>query len=138
MNAVHGNTCWKISLFLEYSEDREDILKGVSLKKNLINDYLFIYLFSPPFSQGDVIRLYHAEQERFLTCDDYESESVVFLRASGRSKPTDATSSKALWEIEVVQNDPCCSGGGRWTSLYRFKHLATGQYLGAQVRRNKR
>lgn len=111
INANRQSTSWDVKPFLDYTEDLEDFLKG-----------------------GDVVRLFHTDQEKFLTMDTMDNNKDihhVFLRSTDRAKATSATSSKALWEVEVVHPDPCRASLARWNSLIRLKHLATERFLAA-------
>ena len=75
-----SHTSWNISLFLSSQENVQDVLKS-----------------------GDVIRFFHTEQEKFLTMEEDEDKvSNVYLRHTNRSIASNAISSKALWEVEVM------------------------------------
>ena len=91
VNVTSCKDSWRIVLFQEYSEENASYLKG-----------------------GDVIRLFHAEEGKFLTADTLTGNALyVFLRNTLRTNKTSATSSKALWEVEVVSTEPTYGGIGK-------------------------
>lgn len=109
VNCLNEHTEWQISLFLQFDENQPDNVKS-----------------------GDVVRLFHADQQTFLTLDEdpKTKKDVVFLRMTNRPSATDATSSRALWEIQVHNEETAYRGGAAtWRRRVRFKHLATDLYL---------
>uniref|UniRef100_A0A7E4V258 Inositol 1,4,5-trisphosphate receptor n=1 Tax=Panagrellus redivivus TaxID=6233 RepID=A0A7E4V258_PANRE len=109
VNCLNEHTEWQISLFLQFDENQPDNVKS-----------------------GDVVRLFHADQQTFLTLDEdpKTKRDVVFLRMTNRPSATDATSSRALWEIQVHNEELAYRGGAAtWRRRIRFKHLATDLYL---------
>ena len=74
-------TPWRLMLFLNFEENIPAKLKG-----------------------GDVVRLFHVHEGKFLTLDAPQSEpgrQYIFLRTTLRASATTAVSSNALWEVEV-------------------------------------
>ncbi|KAL7072863.1 hypothetical protein ACQ4LE_007933 [Meloidogyne hapla] len=107
VNCLNEQTEWQAHVFLQYDENMSE--------------------------NGDVLRLFHADQQTFLTLDS-EPKNIhndrVFLRLTNRPSATDATSSRALWEIQVFNREMPLRGGAlTWRKFVRFKHLATDQYL---------
>jgi len=80
VNCLNELTEWQVNVFLQFDENQPDNVKS-----------------------GDVVRLFHADQQTFLTLDEEPRarKDVVFLRLTNRPSAADATSSKALWEIQV-------------------------------------
>ncbi|CAI2351552.1 unnamed protein product [Caenorhabditis sp. 36 PRJEB53466] len=110
VNCLNEPTEWQVFMFLLFDENNPASVKS-----------------------GDVVRLFHADQQTFLTLDTIPKQNppkdVVFLRMTNRPSAADATSSRALWEVQVVQPNAYRGGTAKWNKTYRFKHLATDQYL---------
>ncbi|CAG14775.1 unnamed protein product, partial [Tetraodon nigroviridis] len=72
---------------------------------------------------GDVVRLFHAEQEKFLTCDDHRKKRTFFCEPLGVSLQRRPPAAKhcGKWRLcnttrvegELVTGT-ACSGSNRW------------------------
>ena len=114
VNATGQNSAnWQIRTFQEYEKGSVAQLKS-----------------------GDVIRMFHGDESKFLSASTSITDrhtSDVYLRVSARAAKTTATSSNALWEVDMVSDNPTYGGVGTWCSRFRFKHLSSEKYLAMAV-----
>ena len=87
---------------------------------------------------GDVVALFHKECEGYLTKELVEDELLgtekedrVFLEILRGEDKSKRKNSNSLWMIE--KKDANKGGIATYDTLYRFRHLATGQYLAAYL-----
>jgi len=111
VNASTVDYQWKVCLYQEYMPDLDD------------------YVLS-----GDVVLLFHASEQKFVTAkkmgtSENEHGHDVFLRITAKQDRQTATTSTALWEVEIVSSIPTYGGVGSWSSTFLFRHLSTGKYL---------
>uniref|UniRef100_A0A1I8EE46 Inositol 1,4,5-trisphosphate receptor n=1 Tax=Wuchereria bancrofti TaxID=6293 RepID=A0A1I8EE46_WUCBA len=146
VNCSNELTEWQVLMFLQFDENQENIVKSeisIAERQQITQIHCIIVsllngnytkLRSNIIPQGDVVRLFHAEQQTFLTLDTVPktNKDAVFLRLTNRPSAADATSSRALWEIQVVQFDSYRGAAASWLKEFRFKHLATDMYLSVE------
>ncbi|GCC19756.1 hypothetical protein chiPu_0018514 [Chiloscyllium punctatum] len=91
---------------------------------------------------SNVIQLLHIKSNKYLTVN---KRLPALLEKNAMRVSLDISGNEGSWFYiqpfwklrsegdNVVHHDPCRSGAGHWNSLFRFKHLATGNYLAAEV-----
>ncbi|XP_011361472.1 inositol 1,4,5-trisphosphate receptor type 2 [Pteropus vampyrus] len=91
---------------------------------------------------SNVIQLLHIKSNKYLTVN---KRLPALLEKNAMRVSLDAAGNEGSWFYihpfwklrsegdNVVHHDPCRGGAGQWNSLFRFKHLATGNYLAAEL-----
>ena len=72
---------------------------------------------------GDTFRLFHSEQERYVSSDEMKS---VVLRSN--SSNHQVIGSNDLWRLAFASNE---GGIACWGAQFRIQHVASGRYLAA-------
>jgi hypothetical protein len=117
VNASTTECQWKVCLYQESIPNVEEHIKS-----------------------GDVVLLFHASEQKFVTAKKESSKvakikkkSDVFLRITAKQDVQSATTSTALWEVELVSSIPTYGGTSTWLSTFMFRHLSTGSYLALEM-----
>ncbi|MCP9265766.1 Inositol 1,4,5-trisphosphate receptor type 1 [Dirofilaria immitis] len=118
VNCSNELTEWQVLMFLQFDENQANIIKSVGRCHATF-----------PCRTANIFNFRHNTEK---------NKDAVFLRLTNRPSAAEATSSRALWEIQVVQINAYRGAAASWHEKFRFKHLATDMYLSVEwVQLNK-